>query len=69
MDGGKQTPEGAFQRIQKNLKLYNAVDFDDLITLPVQLLTEKEEVRAGYAARFRYVLVDEFQDTWGTSTR
>ena len=57
--------KGLFSEYQKNLKLYNAVDFDDLITLPVQLLTEREEVRAGYTARFRYVLVDEFQDTSG----
>ena len=48
---------------QKNLKLYNAVDFDDLITLPVQLLSESNEVREEYTSRFRFVLVDEFQDT------
>jgi len=50
---------------QKNLKLYNAVDFDDLIMLPVQLLSESEETRAHYTSRFRFVLVDEFQDTSG----
>ncbi len=50
---------------QKNLKLYNAVDFDDLIMLPVQLLAESKETRAHYTSRFRFVLVDEFQDTSG----
>jgi len=45
--------------------LYNAVDFDDLITLPVKLLSENEEVRTEYTSRFRFLLVDEFQDTSG----
>ncbi len=48
---------------QKNLKLYNAVDFDDLIVLPVKLLSDSESVRAEYTSRFKFVLVDEFQDT------
>ena len=54
-----------YDEYQKNLKLYNAVDFDDLITLPVRLLSEFEEVRAEYTSRYRFVLVDEFQDTSG----
>jgi ATP-dependent DNA helicase UvrD/PcrA len=41
----------------------NAVSFDDLLGLPVRLLTEHEEVRERYERRFRVVLVDEYQDT------
>lgn len=50
---------------QKNLKLYNSVDFDDLIVLPVRLLSESAATRAQYTSRFKFVLVDEFQDTSG----
>ncbi len=52
-----------FSEYQRNLKLYNAVDFDDLIVLPVKLLSESAETRAEYTSRFHFVLVDEFQDT------
>ncbi|HVP19202.1 MAG TPA: UvrD-helicase domain-containing protein [Spirochaetia bacterium] len=54
-----------FIEYKKNLTLYNAVDFDDLIILPVKLLAENEQVRAEYTARYRFLLVDEFQDTSG----
>jgi DNA helicase-2/ATP-dependent DNA helicase PcrA len=47
----------------EHLKLYNAVDFDDLILLPVRILSEHPDVLAEYHERFRYVMVDEFQDT------
>ncbi len=40
-----------------------AVDFDDLLTLPVQLFQQHPEVLAKYQRRYRYVLVDEYQDT------
>ena len=46
-----------------HMKLYNAVDFDDLIVLPIQLLDTNEEVLNKYRKKFRYVMVDEFQDT------
>lgn len=52
-----------YREYQAGLKLYNAVDFDDLITLPIQLFTEHPDVLAQYKNRFRYVMVDEFQDT------
>ena len=55
---------------QKTYRLYleacralNAVDFDDLITLPVQLLKEHEDVRDLVRDQFKYVMVDEYQDT------
>ena len=52
-----------FQEYQQRLKLFNAVDFDDLIRLPVRLLEGYAEVRSALQRRYRYFMVDEFQDT------
>lgn len=48
---------------QKALKGLNAVDFDDLICLPVEIFKNHEKVRQKWAKRFEYVMVDEYQDT------
>ena len=48
---------------QRRLAAFNAVDFDDLIRLPLGLLEADEEVRAAWRERLRYLLVDEYQDT------
>lgn len=48
---------------QKRLAAFNAVDFDDLIRLPLALLESDAEMRAGWQERLRYLLVDEYQDT------
>ena len=48
---------------QKKLKQYNALDFDDLIIKAVELLRAEEEIRNYYQERFKYVFVDEYQDT------
>jgi ATP-dependent DNA helicase Rep len=48
---------------QRNLKAYNAFDFDDLIGLPVALFDSDEEALTGWRERIRYLLVDEYQDT------
>ena len=48
---------------EKRLKGANALDFDDLILRTVLLLQQHEDVRAYYQRKFRYVLVDEYQDT------
>jgi DNA helicase-2/ATP-dependent DNA helicase PcrA len=48
---------------QRSLKLANAVDFDDLIILPTAILTSFPEARQEIHDRYRYLLVDEFQDT------
>ena len=53
----------AYRRYQKKLKENNALDFDDIILLTVRLLQEHEDVRRYYQRKFRYVLVDEYQDT------
>ncbi|EGA65662.1 DNA helicase Rep [Vibrio brasiliensis] len=52
-----------FEMYQKQMKAYNALDFDDLISLPVLLLRTNEEVRQRWQNRIRYLLVDEYQDT------
>jgi DNA helicase-2/ATP-dependent DNA helicase PcrA len=53
----------AYKTYQNRLKENNAVDFDDIILLTVKLLQEHEDVREYYQRKFRYVLVDEYQDT------
>lgn len=52
-----------YECYQEGLKLYNAVDFDDLIVLPIKLFKEHPDVLARYRERFKYIMVDEFQDT------
>jgi ATP-dependent DNA helicase Rep len=49
--------------VQERLTAYQAVDFDDLIGLPLKLLQRDDEARAKWQDRFRHVLVDEYQDT------
>ncbi len=53
----------AYTSYQKRLRDNNALDFDDIIFKTVQLLEEYEDVRTYYQRKFRYVLVDEYQDT------
>ncbi len=48
---------------ERTLRAYQAVDFDDLISLPVRLFDDNEEVRERWQNRLRYLLVDEYQDT------
>ena len=52
-----------YGQYQKRLAAFNAVDFDDLIRLPVQLLEQHESLREAWRERLRYLLVDEYQDT------
>ena len=53
----------AYVKYQSRLKDNNALDFDDIIYVTVKLLQENEDVKAYYQRKFRYVLVDEYQDT------
>ena len=53
----------AYLKYQTKLKENNALDFDDIIFQTVKLLQENEDVRTYYQRKFRYVLVDEYQDT------
>ncbi|HEY5762080.1 MAG TPA: UvrD-helicase domain-containing protein, partial [Rhodocyclaceae bacterium] len=59
----------AYRNYDATLKSYQAVDFDDLIRLPLQLLEENAEVRERWQNRLRYLLVDEYQDTNGLQYR
>ncbi len=52
-----------YRRYNEHLKAYNALDFDDLLTEARALLAEDAEARSYLAGRFRYIHVDEFQDT------
>lgn len=51
------------RRYEERLTAYQAVDFDDLIGMPLKLLRDDVDARAAWQARFRHVLVDEYQDT------
>ena len=53
----------AYVKYQQRLRENNALDFDDIIFVTVKLLQENEDVRTYYQRKFRYVLVDEYQDT------
>lgn len=52
-----------YRRYRHALAANNALDFDDLLLLPVQLLQQNEQIRHYWHRRFRHVLVDEYQDT------
>ena len=53
----------AYEKYQTQLRDNNALDFDDIIYVTVQMLQQHEEIRRYYQKKFRYVLVDEYQDT------
>ena len=53
----------AYQKYQSKLKENNALDFDDIIYVTVKLLLDNEDIRTYYQRKFRYILVDEYQDT------
>ena len=53
----------AYGEYQKRLREANALDFDDIILLTVRILQDFEDVRRYYQRKFRYVLIDEYQDT------
>ena len=59
----KQKIADAYLEYTRRLQAANAMDFDDLIYHTVRLLQEHEDVRGYYQRRFRYVLIDEYQDT------
>lgn len=52
-----------YYEYEKQLAINNAIDFDDMLLLSVNLLEQNEAVRNQYAERFAHILVDEFQDT------
>ena len=52
-----------YELYKKMLKQNNSVDFDDLLMLPIKLFKENEDVLDKYQERFKYILIDEYQDT------
>jgi ATP-dependent DNA helicase Rep len=59
----EQQAAEVYAAYQKRLAAFNAVDFDDLIRVPLALLEADEELAGGWRERIRYLLVDEYQDT------
>ncbi|MBU0935810.1 MAG: UvrD-helicase domain-containing protein [Spirochaetes bacterium] len=62
-EGSDDGYEKVYHEYQAALKAYNAVDFDDLIALPMNILQVFPETREAYRDQFRYIMIDEFQDT------
>ncbi|ACY13022.1 UvrD/REP helicase [Haliangium ochraceum DSM 14365] len=52
-----------YPRYQEALRAYAAVDFDDLLTATVRMFDQRDDVRARWQEKFRFVMVDEYQDT------
>ena len=62
-DYNKRIQAQVYMEYQKELKMNNALDFDDLLFKTVELFKLDKEVLASYQERFRYIMVDEYQDT------
>ncbi len=62
-DPVSQMVAGVYKEYNKRLRRSNAVDFDDLIMLTVQMLQEHPAIAEGFHRRFRQIMVDEYQDT------
>ena len=62
-DFAQQKIARAYREYEAQLKANNALDFDDLLVKTVQLLDTQPDVRENYQERFRYIMVDEYQDT------
>ncbi|HLT27096.1 MAG TPA: UvrD-helicase domain-containing protein [Zeimonas sp.] len=62
-DANEHAVARAYRDYAATLAAYQAVDFDDLIRLPVQLLRERPDVAQAWREKLRYLLVDEYQDT------
>lgn len=62
-DARLETIAKVYKQYTKELKEANALDFDDIILLTLKLFTENKEVLAKYQKQFKYILVDEYQDT------
>lgn len=62
-DYRKETIAKIYELYQKRLKENNAIDFDDIINYTIKILTENPDVLEYYTEKFKYVLVDEYQDT------
>lgn len=59
----EEVVQKVFTRYEKTLKENNSVDFDDLLILPIKLFKEHEQILEMYQERYKYILIDEYQDT------
>jgi DNA helicase-2/ATP-dependent DNA helicase PcrA len=67
--GANEAFEPVYKEYQHSLKIFNALDFDDLLVLPLELFEKYPETLEKYRRRYRYIMVDEFQDTSFTQYR
>lgn len=58
-----QFAKDIYEQLHVSMRAYNAVDFDSLLSLTVRLFKENPAVLEKYASRFRYIMIDEYQDT------
>jgi DNA helicase II / ATP-dependent DNA helicase PcrA len=63
MDPVSRTAAKVYRQMEPTLRAANAVSFDDLLVLPVEIFRKDENTLAGYRDRFQFILVDEYQDT------
>ncbi|MDR3020966.1 MAG: UvrD-helicase domain-containing protein, partial [Treponema sp.] len=57
------TMENVYEEYNQGLKIYNSVDFDDLLVIPLELFEKHDDILQKYRQKYRYIMVDEFQDT------
>jgi ATP-dependent DNA helicase Rep len=62
-DAAGELAARTYAEYERNLRIYNAFDFDDLILKPLRLFEERREILEQWRGRIRYLLVDEYQDT------
>ena len=62
-DFRKEKISTVYELYQKRLKENNAIDFDDIINYTIEILQDNEDIREYYCDKFKYILVDEYQDT------
>ena len=62
-DNFKRSIAPIYERYQRKLKDLNAIDFGDLICRPIRMFTAHPDMLARYQERFKYILIDEYQDT------
>jgi DNA helicase-2/ATP-dependent DNA helicase PcrA len=54
---------GLYDEYRRSLRIFNAVDFDDLIAMPIEIFSLDREIAAAWREHYRYLMIDEFQDT------
>ncbi|MDA3958823.1 ATP-dependent helicase [Oceanispirochaeta sp.] len=62
-DNSNDQHKPLYLEYEDHMRIYNAVDFDDLIVKPIRLLEKSPDILDKYQEKFRYIMVDEFQDT------